>query len=97
MPADQEGMAAHPHRPPVRSLENGRVVGVEPVYPLRREPSGKRVWSGPRGHLVAATIMARWLLEVKQERGGVVRATSVNGSRSHLTRLTAETQRLRRV
>jgi hypothetical protein len=65
-------MAAHPHRPPV-PLENVRVVGVERVYPFVREPSGTLVRSQSSGDLVAATVMARWLLEVRQERGAVAR------------------------
>jgi hypothetical protein len=70
--ADEENMVAYPHRPPV-PLENVRVVGVEHAVPLVREPSGKLVRSQSGGDLVAATVMARWLLEVRQERGGVAR------------------------
>jgi hypothetical protein len=66
-------MDARPRRPFVRPLENGRVVGIEHVYPRVHEPSDKLVRIHPSGDLAAATIIARWLLEVSQERGGVAR------------------------
>jgi hypothetical protein len=58
--ADEESMAAHPHRPPVRPLRNWPTLGGPGT--IRVEYRGRS-----SGHLVAATIMARRNLEVRQE------------------------------
>jgi hypothetical protein len=76
MAADEENMASHPYRPPVRPLENARAIRAERICQLVREASGRLVRSQPSGHQVEATIIARRRLEVRRERRGAARTTS---------------------
>lgn len=76
MAGDEWNVAAYPHGPPVRLLEDVPVVGIERVFPLAGEPRGTLARSQPSRHQLAATIMARRHLEVRRERGGATRTTS---------------------